>query len=237
MEHPKAEIPPGKPATQVDALGRKVWDKSYYAKVAENKAGGQSGSVEQSIATLLPDPLRKPVFAVPEVRENLKRRKETVDVTKDVGKVRVINALTHKSQQGGFYCKVCDCLLKDSQAYMDHLNGRKHNRMLGMTMRVEKVDAKTVAEALRRRVMQQSVSKHAVEELHRDAQERIKELEAEEREMKQRRKMNKKGKQDTKSGKIKKEEVQEATNDRQPDATEELMRSMGLPTNFVQSTK
>lgn len=26
---------------------------------------------------------------------------------------------------GGFFCEVCDCLLKDSAAYTDHLNGKK----------------------------------------------------------------------------------------------------------------
>ncbi|GIX64588.1 zinc finger protein, putative [Babesia caballi] len=232
MERAKADPPPGKPAAEVDALGRKVWDKSYYAKLADSKTGGQGDSVEQSIATLLPDPNRKPVVAVPEVRENLKRRNESVDVTKDVGKVRVISALTHKSQQGGFYCKVCDCLLKDSQAYMDHLNGRKHNRMLGMTMRVEKVDAKTVAAALRRRAMQESVSKQSVEELQKDAQERIRELEAEEREMKQRRKMNKKLKQEAKNGRIKVKSELGVKEELPVSETEEMMRAMGLPTSL-----
>ncbi|GBE61683.1 zinc finger containing protein [Babesia ovata] len=232
MESEKASPPQGKPAANVDALGRKVWDKSYYAQVAEKKTGGQGDGVEQSIATLLPDPNRKPVVTVPEVRENLKQRKETVDVTKDVGKVRVISALTHKSQQGGFYCKVCDCLLKDSQAYMDHLNGRKHNRMLGMTMRVEKVDAKTVAQALKRRAMQENAPKLSTEDLQKDLQERIQELEAEEREMKRKRKMNKKLKHETKGTPTKLKVEDDGSENVEIDQNEVLMRSMGLPTSF-----
>lgn len=35
----------------------------------------------------------------------------------------------------GFYCKVCDCTLKDSSAYYDHLNGKKHNRNLGISLK------------------------------------------------------------------------------------------------------
>ena len=35
-------------------------------------------------------------------------------------------------------CTVCECLLKDSLTWVDHINGRKHNRFLGMTMQVEK---------------------------------------------------------------------------------------------------
>lgn len=27
------------------------------------------------------------------------------------------------SQQAGYYCNVCDCILRDSQSYLDHING------------------------------------------------------------------------------------------------------------------
>jgi U4/U6.U5 tri-snRNP component SNU23 len=38
----------------------------------------------------------------------------------------------------GWHCKVCDCFLKDSLTYLDHINGRKHQRALGYSMRVER---------------------------------------------------------------------------------------------------
>ena len=38
----------------------------------------------------------------------------------------------------GWHCKVCDCFLKDSLTYLDHINGRKHQRNLGYSMRVER---------------------------------------------------------------------------------------------------
>ena len=34
--------------------------------------------------------------------------------------------------------QVCDCVLRDHQNFLLHINGRKHNRMLGMTMRAER---------------------------------------------------------------------------------------------------
>lgn len=40
--------------------------------------------------------------------------------------------------QAGYYCSVCDCILRDSQSYLDHINGKWHNRALGMSMRVER---------------------------------------------------------------------------------------------------
>jgi len=38
-----------------------------------------------------------------------------------------------------FYCKTCRVQLKDSSAWWDHINGKKHNQMLGMSMVVERV--------------------------------------------------------------------------------------------------
>ena len=77
-----------------------------------------------------------------------------VDVEDRVGKCVVITSATPKNEQGGFYCEVrmhpaflsqisgcplirrlqvCDCTLKDSVAWLDHINGKKHNRALGYT--------------------------------------------------------------------------------------------------------
>lgn len=47
-------------------------------------------------------------------------------------------------QQAGYYCNVCDCILRDSQSYLDHINGKYHNRALGMSMTVEKSTADDV---------------------------------------------------------------------------------------------
>ena len=44
-----------------------------------------------------------------------------------------------KQKTTHFFCDTCNCALKDSQAWFDHINGKKHNRMLGMSMVVENV--------------------------------------------------------------------------------------------------
>ena len=46
--------------------------------------------------------------------------------------------------QAGYYCSVCECILRDSQSYLDHINGKYHNRALGMSMRVEQSTADQV---------------------------------------------------------------------------------------------
>merc|ERR1712228_34924 len=54
---------------------------------------------------------------------------------KSIGKYTIITNNTPLSDRGGYYCNVCECSLKDSSTYLDHINGRKHQRRLGMNMR------------------------------------------------------------------------------------------------------
>ncbi|KAF4717775.1 zinc finger, matrin-type 2, partial [Perkinsus olseni] len=84
----------------------------------------------------------------PVERAPLRQRTDVVDLEKDLGRRKLITERTVKKHQGGYWCEVCECLLKDSQSYLDHLNGRDHNRNMGMNMRVEKVSVDRVKEKL-----------------------------------------------------------------------------------------
>ena len=84
-------------------------------------------------------------------RAYLKSRRGKVDLDSKIGSTEIINpdavatsrttvdegadnlSITQGvSQTGvGWHCKVCDCFLKDSATYLDHINGRKHQRHLG----------------------------------------------------------------------------------------------------------
>ena len=89
-------------------------------------------------------------------RAFLKSRSKKVDVDSKIGSVEIVNpesVATTKSKADepgvekdsavtktgiGWHCKVCDCFLRDSHTYLDHINGRKHQRNLGYSMRVER---------------------------------------------------------------------------------------------------
>lgn len=64
-------------------------------------------------------------------REALTERKEYYDFESRVGKVTAVNDKDRSS--GGFYCELCDVLLRDSLSFTNHLNGRKHLRAAGIS--------------------------------------------------------------------------------------------------------
>ena len=75
-------------------------------------------------------------------RAYLKARVGRVEgIDNKVGTTKMISIDTPSpgvvSQGVGWHCKVCDCYLKDSLGYLDHINGKKHQRALGFSMRVE----------------------------------------------------------------------------------------------------
>ncbi|CAN4110980.1 unnamed protein product [Withania somnifera] len=90
----------------------------------------------------------------PVQRKPLKPRDYQVDLESRLGKTRVVTPIAPLSQQAGYYCPVCECVVKDSANYLDHINGKKHQRALGMSMRVERSSLEQVQqrfEALKKR--------------------------------------------------------------------------------------
>eukprot|EP00770_Monocercomonoides_exilis_P014017 MONOS_13964.1-p1 / transcript=MONOS_13964.1 / gene=MONOS_13964 / organism=Monocercomonoides_exilis_PA203 / gene_product=Zinc-finger of C2H2 type containing protein / transcript_product=Zinc-finger of C2H2 type containing protein / location=Mono_scaffold00912:21259-22628(+) / protein_length=221 / sequence_SO=supercontig / SO=protein_coding / is_pseudo=false len=88
--------------------------------------------------------------------EFLKMRDTEVDITSNIGKSTFVTANMEKSQTGGYWCELCQCLLKDSTSWLDHINGTRHQAKMGMSMQVEKAsfdDVKAKLEALDKETM------------------------------------------------------------------------------------
>ncbi|CAL5341109.1 unnamed protein product [Camellia sinensis] len=77
-------------------------------------------------------------------RKPLKHRDYEVDLDSRLGKTQVVTPIAPLSQQAGYYCSVCECVVKDSANYLDHINGKKHQRALGMSMRVERASLEQI---------------------------------------------------------------------------------------------
>ena len=130
----------------------------------------------------------KPMFSE---RAFLKARTGKVDLesklhtreiisAEDVAGVNKEDGVTKRAGGAGWFCKVCDCILKDSLTYLDHINGRKHQRALGYSMRTEKSSLTEVEEklAMLKRKREEDSSKNMLTKSvpEKSDEDRIKEL-------------------------------------------------------------
>ncbi|KAF3967033.1 hypothetical protein CMV_008925 [Castanea mollissima] len=121
---------------------------------------------------------------------------------------KVVTPVAPLSQQAGYYCSVCECVVKDSANFLDHINGKKHQRALGMSMRVERASVDQVKqrfEVLKKRRVPGSFTEQ-------DLDERILKQQQEEEERKRQRREKKKEK--------KKEKLAEEETEMDPDVAE-----------------
>ena len=117
---------------------RREWDKEAFEKKANERLDAELALEEdREHAKTAPQPIVQ--------RAPLQRRTEDLQLAKFVGSRQVVTGAQALAGQmaGAYYCNVCECPLRDSANYLLHINGRKHNRMLGMSMRAER---STVAE-------------------------------------------------------------------------------------------
>ena len=147
---------------------RKTWDKEYYEEKAKERlergddsvdeeaarrraassSGSSSGGVKEEFRPA-EDGAAGPMGSE---RAFLKAREKRIsdDLDRKVGKVEIIkpNSLEFARGGAGYFCEVCQCLLKDSASYLDHCNGKRHNRALGFSSRTERADVDAVKSRL-----------------------------------------------------------------------------------------
>jgi U4/U6.U5 tri-snRNP component SNU23 len=145
---------------QVANVSRRTWDvETYQQRAASRKEHEKTPKTTSASAAVKGDGIHQVAAAdaagpTGSRRAFLQARQSAVvrDIDERVGTTQIVSvesaAVTADvstdhapgiSQKGvGWYCRLCDCYLKDSLTYLDHLNGRKHQRALGYTMRVER---------------------------------------------------------------------------------------------------
>ncbi|KII70034.1 Zinc finger matrin-type protein 2 [Thelohanellus kitauei] len=125
-------------------------------------------------------------------KEKLKAREYLFDLDRMVGKTRVLKGATDSSSVGGYYCDVCQCTLNDSVNFLDHMNGIKHQKLLGMTMKIERSTVDQVKAKLER-IKTEKQQKAEINELtFEERVERAKLAEQEEKKLKKLKKKQKK---------------------------------------------
>jgi len=199
---------------------RKRWDLSEFERKAKEKREKEEQEEKDA---------RKRGLGVVVKREPLKQRGFQLDLFGKVGKYTVITNNTPLSGRGGFYCEVCDCLLKDSSTYLDHINGKKHQRRLGMNMRPERSSLQQVKKrfALHKRKKEEVSSGLGVEE-------RLRRYEEELRAKKRAKKLKRKGLSDEEIKKLEREEKEKAEKEKVITAPSELQ--MGEQKSDVSSS-
>ncbi|KAI3445407.1 hypothetical protein Pfo_002072 [Paulownia fortunei] len=68
----------------------------------------------------------------PVQRKPLKHRDYEVDLKSRVGKTQVVTSIAPLSQKAGYYCSVCECVVREYANYLDHINGKNYKRALGI---------------------------------------------------------------------------------------------------------
>jgi len=156
---------------------RRKWDKEEYKQLANERLREECDKTDWNGDD-------RPVK-----RELLKARTYKVDLDSQLGKAVVINKTTPSADTGGYYCNVCDCVVKDSINFLDHINGKKHQRNLGMSMKVER---STLAQVKAR--FETNKKKKEEKKRKYDFEERMKEMKEEDDRSKAYRRERKKAK-------------------------------------------
>ncbi|GMI58505.1 hypothetical protein ScalyP_jg10336 [Parmales sp. scaly parma] len=150
---------------------RRTWDKEKYNKLASERAASNTDEAsdfykkkerQEAIANANKEEFQSAdeTAAGPtgSKRAFLKARTSKIDLDSKVGSTEIImdsappltnSDVVKKSNDGvGWFCEVCECSLKDSMTYLDHINGKKHQRALGFSMRVEQSSVESVKDKL-----------------------------------------------------------------------------------------
>lgn len=144
----------------------------------------------------------------PAVSGTAKARKNPIlaQFSAKVGKVQIVEKTVDKSVNKGasssasavhgFHCASCNASFTSSDAFLDHCNGKVHQRNLGMSVKVERVDE---VDRVKARLQELTQKRHAATRIiesqtNAHFEQKLDEAEAESDRLKEDRKLRKKQK-------------------------------------------
>lgn len=134
----------------------RTWDKELYERKArerlEREEAGELEPKERGVYLEAPEDAPR----VPgSKRAFLQARTGDLGIKEKIGTKAVITDVGGKGPgSGGFYCEICECTLRDSVSWLDHINGKRHQRRLGFSMRVERSNLSSVKGILSKKANQ-----------------------------------------------------------------------------------
>ncbi|PVU89525.1 hypothetical protein BB561_005294 [Smittium simulii] len=140
---------------------RKTWDKEEYEKRARARENMLKGESNENGST------KKKDSAVSIEKAHLVARDKKIDLSGMVGKTQIVQVSSISAKQPGYYCKVCDCTMKDSITYLDHINGKKHHQNLNMSLKIKRdtvVDVKEKLAMLKKKIEAKESKQYSFED-------------------------------------------------------------------------
>jgi len=175
---------------------RKKWDKQEYAEKAKKRDLEERERMQENEERMKQGkkPRRTKKEDLPKPTDLMKQREAPLELDKNLGKTMVVQNTSGRGPGvPGFFCETCNRTYKDSNAYLDHINGRAHLRALGQTT---KISRSTVEQVRARIQMLREKTKEASNAKSYDFEKRLAEIKAKEAELRVEKKKQKQAEKD-----------------------------------------
>jgi U4/U6.U5 tri-snRNP component SNU23 len=219
-------------------FGRRKWDSEYFESKAILKNidfDKFKEDIQKKKEEILPQSQRKPLEA----------RKEDLDLKSQIGKKKVLtntSEILNSKEQGGFYCKVCDITIINSQTFLDHNNSTKHLALMGMSNQAIKSSTSDIRLKLKQKA---SIKSQAISSIAKKLSElkKNKQVNEEESNTENEKQINENINKEEEEEELNEEEeknIEEEENiekEENVNNEEEMMKQMGIPINFGTTKK